>query len=778
MILLVTDSGKGILNNTYLGFTKTTLDNLCKTVGIPLTNVKATSVFRFGKSFPIGKTTRNRFKPLPSFDEAKADTLTHIRELCQLYPITVIVPICEQALQILTGLSSVDKYQGSLLNSPDIDIPIMPCTPLQRVIGNNEYIYVLQNNFSKIRKVMEGTFEPSNRDFLLDPTYLDCLAFLEKALTKKVVSIDIEVIYKEMSCIGISIAEPANDCINTTICIPFIKDSKPNYSISETVDIFNLLATLLESKNIKKVFHNAAFDTTFLYSKYGLITNNIDDTMVMHAILYPDFKKGLDNLTRLHTNENYYKDDGKEYFKEMDNQTSFWIYNCKDASITLECYHYLLTELDRQGNIPTYNRQVSIIPILIYMSVHGTNVDIDNIEKKRRIVKRRLEKRIVILDKLTNNPGMNYQSPKQLMDYFYTSKGIKPYVNRKSGKPSIDEKALIRLAIKYKEAKMLLRYREDIKLFSTYLNVLLKDGRMVCSYNPVGTIQGRLSSSADIFGYGSNRQNQPSTMKSLFIVDKGHIRYMLDLSQAENRIVAYQGNVAPMIEAFENGEDIHMKTASLIYNKPIDAITDNDRQMGKKANHGLNYDLGYRSFSLIYIIPETEAKFIVNSYHMAYPGIRNTFHREIVQGLRTHRSVTNLMGRRRIFLASWGDDLFKQAYSFIPQSTVADIINEKGLAYIWNSEDPDMLRVSIDNQIHDSIEIDIPTDMGVDRHVKLLWSIKESLETPLRTAIHTFTIPVSIKAGLSSKGGKELKVIKSKEHLRQYIAEVFKTYGD
>ena len=97
---------------------------------------------------------------------------------------------------------------------------------------------------------------------------------------------------------------------------------------------------------------------------------------------------------------------------------------------------------------------------------------------------------------------------------------------------------------------------------------------MRCAFNPVGTKSGRLSSSKTIFGTGTNLQNQPAEMKGYMMADDGFVLYNMDLSQAENRVVAYIAPEPSMIQAFENGTDIHSQTAGLIFRKPVDEISD------------------------------------------------------------------------------------------------------------------------------------------------------------------------------------------------------------
>lgn len=218
-----------------------------------------------------------------------------------------------------------------------------------------------------------------------------------------------------------------------------------------------------------------------------------------------------------------------------------------------------------------------------------------------------------------------------------------------------------------------------------------------------------------------------------------------DLSQAENRIVAYVANEKTMIEAFESGVDIHKKTASLILDKPIEEITTEERKhVGKPSNHGLNYDLGYRNFGLLHMIPETRAKWIVERYHQSYPGVR-LWHETVRSKLRSDRILTNLMGRNRKFFGRMDDSLYKEGYAFIPQSTVADIINEMGILFIWEGDDFD--EIILLNQVHDSIVFETPY-LNKERCYSQLLRIKKSLETRLVVRNREFVIPAELKIGL------------------------------
>jgi DNA polymerase-1 len=405
------------------------------------------------------------------------------------------------------------------------------------------------------------------------------------------------------------------------------------------------------------------------------------------------------------------------------------------------------------------------------MQEHGILVDTEGMLKFGEDLDSRIESMQQELDEIAGQP-LNINSPKQLKDYFYIKKKVKPYKN-KAGAISVDKDVLKRLSRKgFKEAKLIQEMRGLSKLRSTYINLdkIDPDSRIRCSYNPVGTMFSRLSSSENIFGTGMNLQNWPPPAMSFLKPDDGYIYYSFDLSQAENRMVAYIGQVGQMIHAFETGRDVHKLTASLIFGKPYEDISSEDgscslgggehseRFWGKKANHGLNYDLGYRNFSFAYEIPENEGKFIVERYHSAYPGVRNGYHAYVRQQLHKDRTVVNLMGRRTTFLDEMGHSLYKKAYSCNPQGSTGDIINERGINYIYYNQE-DFGPIELLNQIHDSIGFQIPLSVSWLEHARMLIKIRKSLELPLSIHGRDFVIPADLTMGLSlSKNeGIELK---------------------
>jgi DNA polymerase-1 len=385
---------------------------------------------------------------------------------------------------------------------------------------------------------------------------------------------------------------------------------------------------------------------------------------------------------------------------------------------------------------------------------------------------------------------INYNSPPQMMKYFYEECGIKPYFNRKTHKMTSDVDALKRIYRQNRKGSLAARLMLDIrslsKRISTYLNIgkVDKDGRYRSSYKPVGAETGRLSSGETIFGTGGNQQNWPHDLLRFFLFDEGYIGYSLDLSQIENRIVAYVGGVISQIRAFEQGIDLHRLTASIIFGKPYNEISTEDsssslgdgrqseRYWGKKGNHATNYDIGYKTFALKNEMSETEAKCILNFIHQGYPQIRGGYHQVIQNMLKRDRTVTNLFDRKRLFLGpiipSYPNvpkgacqNTYREAYAQLPQSTTADKINEQGVEYIYYNQDL-FKPIELLTQIHDSVVFQIPLSIPWTKHAKMILQIKKSLETPLTWHETKFATPCDAAIGLNM-GKKTMKEFKSKD---------------
>lgn len=470
--------------------------------------------------------------------------------------------------------------------------------------------------------------------------------------------------------------------------------------------------------------------------------------------------------------------------------SDFLIYNALDSACTIECHNAFWNDISPHGFKPAYDMTVDLLPALMFMQTRGIKVSHDELNTtKQQVLSSAAEKQLE-LNQLCGRE-LNVNSSKDCQTYFYVELGIPPYYNE--GKVTVDDLALQRLTRGtakrpgLRQAKLVQEIRGLQKLHGTYLNLEFdEDGRMRCSYNPRGTKFGRLSSSKTIFGTGTNQQNLPQEFKRFLVADEGKVFWEVDKRQAEWVVVAYLCGDANMIQVIEEGKDTHIHTASLMFNAPPEVLmlddklighsTDPDaiaalrmsqelieryagsfprtmsaRQCGKKSNHGLNYDEGFTQFALINEIEQREAKRIVEMYHLIYPGIR-VWYEHIKRQLMKDRSLTNCFGRKVRFLDAYGPDMWKAAYSMLPQSTVVDSLNQ-GMVRTYNDEsitgtqgcDVDLL-----SQVHDSLLLQVPLDvLSSSTFIELRQKVHEYVSPELNYNGRSFKIATDDKIGLN-----------------------------
>ena len=744
------------------------------------------------------KPYKNNIKPFIDVQKnktsEKADKyIDMLREEIERVNPNIIVAVGSTALWTLTRHKSITKWRGSLITSDFAGgrkvLPIIhPAASIHMYI----YGHFIEKDLLNLRELAKSpTLDKKDREYVIEPAFLDSINYLKRIpnITDEV-GFDIEIYNSEVSCISFAPSE------TNVICIPFTKGARNYFDPDQEKEIWEEITKVLEDPNMAHIAQNATFDVSFLFRKYGIRTTNVHDTMVAAGVAFPDFPKGLDFLTSIYTDVPYYKDDGK--FKNPNVlDRDFWMYNAKDSVVLPEIMRKQIDELKQLSLYNTYVNQVSLIPALVYMMERGIKMDVDQMKSKYGANELMIQEKLAELNARAGT-DLNPNSPKQLKEYFYETKGLKPITEK--GKVTTNELALRKLSSKgHTEAKLILELRQLKTMNSRYYGMKLdSDNRIRCSFNPVGTSTGRLSSSKTIFGTGANMQNQPSDMKKVMRPDPEYIAYEIDLSQAENRVVAYIGPDWKMIDAFETGADIHSRTAGMIfdmdeeesvylnnklaetgdkqYAAPIGHGDKSHRFWGKMSNHAFNYDLGYVSFARKFELPRKDAQFIHGSYHKAYKGVKK-MHEMIRNKLSKGRRLTNLKGRTRLFMDRWGDTLFKEAYAYIPQSTVADVINQHGVIEIYYHQEK-YPEVELLNQVHDSIIFQVPRSAGVERHYEILRDLCVSLETTLEWHGREFTIPAEVTMMFDNfKNGIEIGKLTLMEksvvtdHLSQHITK-------
>ena len=263
----------------------------------------------------------------------------------------------------------------------------------------------------------------------------------------------------------------------------------------------------------------------------------------------------------------------------------------------------------------------------------------------------------------------------------------------------------------------ILQFRKLEKMRSTYLDPLprLVDsrGRIHTTFNQKATATGRLSSS------NPNLQNIPvrgplgKRMRSCFIAGPDNLLVSADYSQVELRVLAHMSQDAALLEAFRNGEDIHARTAALVYDLTPDQVSPDQRRNAKTINFGLIYGMGAQKLAQELKISSNEAKEFIARYFERLTGLKE-FYEEVEAVAKRQGYVSTLGGRRRLLpdIHSANGQNYalarRQAINTVIQGSAADIIK---LAMLAVAHDAELKRLDarLLLQVHDELLLEAPT---------------------------------------------------------------------
>lgn len=676
----------------------------------------------------------------------------------------VVIPTGNVALWALTGLTRVNKRRGSMyaVSWDDERTAAMAewiddefLANVEAVKGTKIYAtlhpaYILRQMHllavfdydiqEAIRESATPALDLPTPRIIIDPGPSELEQLVAQLRNSSLISFDIEVVGGD-----------------TLFCCGFACTTEWALTLTPTSpERLSVIKSLLES-DVPKLAQNGIFDITWLRRFAGIsVGGEQHDTLVAHAIAYPDLPKGLDFIGSFYTRFPYHKDEGKNWNpRDAADVQRFLEYNAKDVLVTLAAYESMRATELAEGHEPTYRRIMSQQPVYEDMMTKGIQVDVPEMtmlrrkyESSARAVQSRLDRHVsdtltsLILKttdekrraKLTEfkeavekgrgtpRGGLNVNSTKQLRVWLYDILRLPVKTNRGSSTPTTNETALKELYAATKDESLLWiwQIREKRKRVSSFLKIQTRgDGRTFFSVMPVKTKTGRSACGKTILGEGINMQTQPHELRSIFVPDDPAFEFgYVDLSQAEARIVAYKAGIERMIQAFESGEDLHKLTASLIFGIPYDEVEEYPhRYLGKRCNHAFNYEMGpYKFFSVVnndtpktgVAISRAEAKKMRNAHLQAYPEL-NFYWDEIRAQLRKDRTLVNPFGRRRVFLGRLDDSTYREAFSHYAQSTVADVLRT-GMLRVHQylpTIDP---RARVVLEVHDAILIQYPKE--------------------------------------------------------------------
>jgi DNA polymerase-1 len=520
--------------------------------------------------------------------------------------------------------------------------------------------------------------------------------------------------------------------------------------------VLSNLKPVLENPEIQKFGQNVKFDA-YILRRYGVDLHPISfDTMVASYVLNPDEQHNLDALAKRWLN--YTPISITSLIGERRaNQISMRElppeaisdYACEDADLAWQLTHILKEQLVKENLLKLAEEiEFPLIKVLRDMEFNGVFVSTEILNSISKLLNEEVQ---ALREKIfaEAGPRFNLDSPKQLGQVLFEKLQLPVIAKTKTGY-STDVNVLSQLAASYPIAKYILDYRQMTKLLSTYVDSLPQwinpaTGRIHSTFNQTITSTGRLSST------DPNLQNIPvrgefgKEIRKAFVPQKsGWVILSADYSQIELRIIAYISGDENLIRAFKQGLDIHSATASLLFDKPIDAIDSDMRRVAKTVNFGILYGLGAYGLSQRLGIGRTEAQKIIDNYLAKYPGIKK-YVEETISKTQKKGYAETLCGRRRYFpnINSMNKNLRsadeRAAINLPIQGTASDMM-KIAMINIGRDFEKFRLRSMMILQIHDELLFEV-TQYEIE-------TVKEIVKERMQNALSLGEVPVVVDIGI------------------------------
>ncbi|MDB8562431.1 DNA polymerase [Turicibacter sanguinis] len=488
--------------------------------------------------------------------------------------------------------------------------------------------------------------------------------------------------------VGVDIETTGLDCFKDRIRLIAVYGDDFSYVGDKLQEVEDILS----DSTVLKVFHNALFDVSFL-KVAGIEVKNYSDTIVMAKIISNSAVfDSLEYLAKKYLNLELDKELQHSGNWQAELTQEHHDYCLKDAEVTLKLFRVLYDLIVERYLFPTYRTEISALPSLIELQTNGMMLDKSELRaylEKLRVQHQELKERLEI-----QLACENLNSPPQL---------LKSLQNLGVPIDNVEEKTLKKQSGMFPIVKELVQYKKLTKVLTTYgeklLSLIETDNRVRGNWNLIGTATSRMTCK------GPNFQGIPKEIKGFFHANPGHVFVIVDYSTVELRILAEISGCKKLIDAFNQGLDLHYETAKTVLGK--EGISDDERQIGKVINFGLIYGLtAYGLMNEINQIPgfninKEEAQNFIDMYFMNYKGVAKYKNQQLKSPM-----VTTLGGR--YWDSSNGLKLLKdnQRLNYAIQASCAEGLKES-LALLM-MEKKDTWRLV--GAIHDELICEVPEE--------------------------------------------------------------------
>lgn len=400
--------------------------------------------------------------------------------------------------------------------------------------------------------------------------------------------------------------------------------------------------------------------------------------------------------------------------------------------------------------------ELPLIPVLVDMEEAGIMIDAEALTQFLKEVQKELDR---LTEEVYTAAGekFNIRSAQQIGELLFHKLRLPMARKTKGGQASTSQDVLEKLSGSHPVVDALLEFRKLEKLRSTYLEPLPRfmsaDARIRTSFNQLATATGRLSSSEP------NLQNIPvrgklgQRMRSCFTAPQGALLISADYSQIELRVLAHLSQDDTLIEAFQKKDDIHAKTASLLFDVPVNDVSPDQRRNAKMINFGLIYGMGPQKLARELKISLNDAKAFINRYFEHLHGLKR-FYENVEKEAEENGFVTTLAGRRRLFPDIHSENTQiqssakRQAFNTLIQGSAADII-KIAMITVFHDTKLRTMQARLLLQIHDELILEVPKQYATQAGERVA-----SLMESVAPASHPLRVPLVADWGMGQNWGQ------------------------
>ncbi|MDE1242613.1 DNA polymerase I [Vibrio aestuarianus] len=515
--------------------------------------------------------------------------------------------------------------------------------------------------------------------------------------------------------------------------------------------VLSQLKPILEDDNQAKVGQNLKYDASVL-ARYDIEMKGIKHDTMLASYVYNSVggKHDMDSLALRflqHSCISFEQVAGKGKnqltFNQIDLEQAA-PYAAEDADVTLRLHHRLMGYIEQDEKLNSVYQQIEVplVPVLSRIERTGVMIDDMLLSAQSHEIAARLDELEQKAFEIAGQP-FNLSSPKQLQTILFEQMGLPVIKKTPTGAPSTNEEVLQELALDYPLPKVIIEHRGLAKLKSTYTDKLPKminptTGRVHTSYHQAVTATGRLSSTDPNLQNIPIRNEEGRRIRQAFVAPHGWKIMAVDYSQIELRIMAHLSGDKALLEAFQQGKDIHAATAAEILGVSIDQVSSEQRRRAKAVNFGLIYGMSAFGLAKQLGIPRGEAQGYMDKYFERYPGVM-----QYMEDTRSTASelgyVETLLGRRLYLPEIKSRNGMRRkaaeraAINAPMQGTAADIIKKAMLLVDAWIEEYGQGRVKLLMQVHDELVFEVQETAlaEIESKVQQLMESAADLKVPL-----------------------------------------------